>query len=92
MIVQFKAFDLTFDAHVEVCGRHLPATFWDPAEHAEVEITELFVRGHDASFMLDSDALLPIIQAAAESAVAAADRTAADEAAIEHHIDRLEYV
>lgn len=55
--MKITVFDLTFHAEVDILSRPRPATYWEPAEDLEFEVTALFHNGVDVSFMLGSDTL-----------------------------------
>ena len=55
--MKITVFDLTLHAEVDILSRPRPATYWEPAEELEFEVTALFHNGVDVSFMLGSDTL-----------------------------------
>lgn len=61
MEVSFEMFCLTLTAKITVDGKYRQATFWEPEEYPELDIYDLRCDGKDASFLLRSDDLRPII-------------------------------
>lgn len=72
--MKITVFDLTLHAEVDILSRPRPATFWEPAEDLEFEVTALFHNGVDVSFMLGSDTLREEIENAVGEALEVEER------------------